>query len=127
MLLLGHETGHIAANHALTLAEAYAQRQSVLEVLGAMALRRIFWADAHALSFSREQGDQADTLSLVGMIAAGYDPAGTCTPPPRGPASRCVRIVNQGRTNRPDLLEWARPIRWSENCDAGARLGNGVL
>src|SRR6478735_8296993 len=69
---LGHETGHIAANHARAR-QAYAQRQSVLGVLG--AIFGGFFGDAISqraqmsnLSFSREQEYQADTLSLSYLI-----------------------------------------------------------
>src|SRR4051812_41834656 len=56
---LGHETGHIAANHA-HVREAYAQRQSVLGVLGAI-FGGVFGnvlsqrSRMETLSFSREQ------------------------------------------------------------------------
>jgi len=80
---LGHEVGHIAANHA-HVREQY-ERQNGLGVFGQI-IGAIFGgsignvleqrAALQTLSFSRDQEYQADTLSLRYMIAAGYDPAG---------------------------------------------------
>jgi len=115
---LGHETGHIAANHAHAR-EAYAQRQSVLGVLG--AIFGGFFGDAITqraqlsnLSFSREQEYQADTLSLRYMIAAGYDPAGG--PQILAALARQSALESriQGRSNR-QTPEWASTHPLSEN------------
>lgn len=141
---LGHETGHIAANHARSR-EAYAQRQSVLGVLGAIfgsvfgGPNNIFsqWATQRAviatLSFSREQEYEADRLATRYLIAAGYDPAG-------GPGilaalarSSQLEARLQGRAYR-QTPEWASTHPLSENrmqralADARAtgRLGRGV-
>ena len=85
---LGHEVGHIAANHA-HIREQYAQ-QSRFGVFG-----QIFGAifgrsplgnyieqrsKLDLLSFSREQEYQADTLGLRYLIASGYDPGGAARP-----------------------------------------------
>jgi predicted Zn-dependent protease len=141
---LGHETGHIAANHARTR-EAYVQRQSVLGVLGAV-LGSVFggpnnifsqWATQRAvmatLSFSREQEYEADQLATRYLIAAGYDPAG-------GPGilaalarSSQLEARLQGRAYR-QTPEWASTHPLSENrmqralADARStgRLGTGV-
>ena len=81
---LGHEVGHIAANHA-HIREQYAQRNPLGvfgQIIGAIFGARISATSCTArsrldtLSFSREQEYQADTLGLRYMIAAGYDPAG---------------------------------------------------
>ncbi|HZU50571.1 MAG TPA: M48 family metalloprotease, partial [Sphingomicrobium sp.] len=80
---LGHEVGHIAANHA-HIREEYAERNS-LGVFGQI-VGAIFGPGAAGLlqarsvldllSFSREQEYEADTLGIRYMIAAGYDPQG---------------------------------------------------
>ena len=80
---LGHEVGHIAANHA-HIREQYAERNT-LGVFGQI-IGAIFGPGAadviqarsalDMLSFSREQEYEADTLGLRYMILAGYDPAG---------------------------------------------------
>src|SRR4051794_39612972 len=81
---LGHEVGHIAANHA-HIREQYAQRnplgvfgQIVGAVFGQSVFSNVIAARARldSLSFSREQEYQADTLGLGYLIRDGYDPAG---------------------------------------------------
>jgi predicted Zn-dependent protease len=142
---LGHEVGHIAANHARAR-QSYAQRQNILGVLGAI-LGGVFggtgnvfgqWAAQRAqlatLSFSRDQEYQADRLATRYLIATGYDPVG-------GPGilsalarSSALEARMQGRTNR-QTPEWASTHPLSENrmqralADARAtgRLGTGIL
>ncbi|HJU76447.1 MAG TPA: M48 family metalloprotease, partial [Sphingomicrobium sp.] len=142
---LGHEVGHIAANHARAR-QSYAQRQNILGVLGAI-LGGVFggtgnvfgqWAAQRAqlatLSFSRDQEYQADRLATRYLIATGYDPAG-------GPGilsalarASALEARMQGRTNR-QTPEWASTHPLSENrmqralADARAtgRLGTGTL
>src|SRR3954453_5957285 len=82
---LGHEVGHIAANHA-HIREEYANRTDIFGVIGAIfgsmiggpnvAAEMARRSELATLSFSREQEYEADTLGLRNMIAAGYDPAG---------------------------------------------------
>ena len=83
---LGHETGHIAANHA-HIREAYAQRNPLGvfgQIMGAIFGRSVFSnvlsarAALDSLSFSREQEYQADLLGLRYMTAAGYDQGRNC-------------------------------------------------
>ena len=142
---LGHEVGHIAANHAHTR-EQYANRTDILGVLGAifgsmiggpigsaaaqMAQQR---SQLATLSFSREQEYQADELGLRYLAAAGYDPEG-------GPGilaalarSSALELRVQGRTNR-QTPEWASTHPLSENrtqralaeARATGRLGKGL-
>jgi predicted Zn-dependent protease len=86
---LGHEVGHIAANHAQARQTA-AQRNTILGVLGAVLGSvlgsNVFGdlisqgaqqaAQMATLRFSRNQEYQADTLALRYLLSAGYDPAG---------------------------------------------------
>ena len=142
---LGHEVGHIAANHA-HIREQYANRTDILGVLGAifgsmiggpigsaaaqMAQQR---SQLATLSFSREQEYQADALGLRYLTAAGYDPEG-------GPGilaaltrSSALELRVQGRTNR-QTPEWASTHPLSENrmqralaeARATGRLGKGL-
>src|SRR3954452_25543353 len=75
---LGHEVGHVAANHA-HIREEYARRSSygVLgQIMGAIfggGVGNVLQTRARmdSLSFSREQEYQADTLALRYMMAAG--------------------------------------------------------
>ena len=142
---LGHETGHIAANHHRARQSA-ARRNSVQGVLGAIlgsvlggglgnAIAQMSQQRAQlaTLSFSREQEYQADTLAIRYLVAAGYDPAG-------GPGvlaalgrASALQARVQGRTNR-QTPEWASTHPLSENrlqrALAGAqrtgRLGAGM-
>ena len=105
---LGHETGHIAANHA-HIREQYAQRsmggilgQIVGAIFGGTAIGNLVTEQAamRTLSFSREQEYQADELGLRYITAAGYDPEG-------GPAilaqlarASALEARVQGKANR---------------------------
>jgi len=138
---LGHEVGHIAANHA-HIREQYARRNSwgvfgqiIGAIFGGSPIGEIMEQRAalQTLSFSREQEYEADDLSLRYMIAAGYDPAG-------GPGilaalarSSALEAAVQGRTNR-QAPEWASTHPLSENRKqrayqdalATGRLGKGM-
>jgi predicted Zn-dependent protease len=138
---LGHEVGHIAANHA-HIREAYERRnplgvfgQIVGAIIGPSVFSNVLAARARldTLSFSREQEYQADQLGLRYITAAGYDPEG-------GPAvlaalarTSALEARMQGRTNR-QTPEWAMTHPLSENRAQQAlaearqtgRLGHGV-
>src|SRR5215210_9498538 len=142
---LGHEAGHIAANHHRARQSA-ARRNSVQGIFGAllgsllggglgssiaqMSQQR---AQLATLGFSREQEYQADMLGTRYIVAAGYDPAG-------GPGilaalgrSTALQARVQGRTNR-QTPEWASTHPLSENrmqralagARATGRLGTGT-
>ena len=136
---LGHEVGHVAANHA-HIREQYAQRNSY-GVLGSI-IGAIFGgvgnllqtrATMDTLSFSREQEYQADSLGLQYMIEAGYDPVGG--PEILAALSRqtALQARLQGRSNR-QTPEWASTHPLSENrmqralmeARATGRLGKGI-
>jgi predicted Zn-dependent protease len=137
---LGHEVGHVAANHA-HIREEYARRNSygVLgQIVGAIfggGFGDMLQARArlNTLSFSRDQEYQADALSLRYMIAAGYDPVGG--PELLAALSRQTALEArvQGQTNR-QTPEWASTHPLSENrmqqalreARASGRLGSGI-
>ena len=142
---LGHEVGHIAANHA-HIREQYAQRTDIFGVLGAIFGSMIGGPLGNAavqaaqqrselatLSFSREQEYQADTLGLRYMIAAGYDPAGAAGVLAALSRESALETRVQGRTNR-KTPEWASTHPLSENrmqralaeARATGRLGQGL-
>jgi predicted Zn-dependent protease len=134
---LGHEVGHIAANHA-HIREQYAERSPfgwMGQIIGAIfgdtsVLRR---ATLDLLSFSREQEYQADRLGMSYIAAAGYDPGGA--PALLAALSRQSALQARvlGRTNR-QTPEWASTHPLSENrmqralqlASASGRLGRGV-
>jgi len=123
---LGHEVGHVAANHAQAR-ESYASRSSVLGVLGAilgsvvggglgsavaqMAQTR---SQLATLSFSRDQEYQADTLGLRYITAAGYDPSGGAGVLAAITRATALEARVQGRTGR-QTPEWASTHPLSEN------------
>jgi predicted Zn-dependent protease len=138
---IGHEVGHVAANHA-HIREQY-MRRNTLGVLGAI-ISSVFGDDTFGgllqqrarldtLSFSREQEYQADTLGLSYLTRAGYDPAGA--PELLAALSRAsaVEARVQGRVNR-RTPEWASTHPLSENrmqralaaAQATGRLGAGA-
>jgi len=137
---IGHEVGHVAANHA-HIREQYAQRSSygVLgQIIGAIfggGIGNVLQARARmdTLSFSREQEYQADTLGMRYMIAAGYDPVGA--PEILAALSRqtALQARVQGRSNR-QTPEWASTHPLSENrmqralleARSTGRLGKGL-
>jgi len=111
---LGHEVGHIAANHA-HIRQQYAQRnpwgvfgQIVGAIFGGAGIGNIISQQAalQTLSFSRDQEYQADSLAIRYLTAAGYDPAGG--PGILAALSRASALQSrvQGRTNR-QAPEWA--------------------
>jgi predicted Zn-dependent protease len=137
---LGHEVGHVAANHA-HIREEYAQRNPLGvfgQIIGAIfgaGIGDVLQARSRLdmLSFSREQEYEADTLGLHYMIAAGYDPAGASGILAALSRNAALQLRSQGRTNR-QTPEWASTHPLSENrmqralaeARATGRLGKGV-
>src|SRR5206468_10112809 len=120
---LGHEVGHIAANHA-HIREEYANRTDIFGVIGAIfgsmiggpnvAAEMARRSELATLSFSREQEYEADTLGLRYMMAAGYDPAGASGILAALARNTALQERVQGRTNR-RTPEWASTHPLSEN------------
>ena len=137
---LGHEVGHIAANHA-HIREQYASRNPLGvfgQIIGAVfgsGISDVITARSKLdlLSFSRDQEYQADTLGLRYMIGAGYDPVGAAGVLAALTRQSAIEARVQGRTNR-QTPEWASTHPLSENrmqralaeARATGRLGTGV-
>ena len=137
---LGHEVGHIAANHA-HIREQYEQRNTLGvfgQIIGAIFGRGVgdmlqARSALDLLSFSREQEYEADTLGLRYLIAAGYDPAGASEVLAALSRNTALQLRVQGRTNR-QTPEWASTHPLSENrmqralaeARATGRLGTGI-
>ena len=121
--VLGHETGHIAANHAHARRSA-ATRNSILGVLGAIIGNAVGGdgfgsllargAQLRTLSFSRDQEYQADTLGTRYVVAAGYDPLGGANILASLGRADALQLRIQGKGNR-SAPEWASTHPNSQN------------
>lgn len=113
--VLGHETGHIAANHAQQRKTA-ATRNSILGVIGAIignvagvgSLGNLAqqYAQVATLGFSRNQEYQADTLGTRYVLAAGYDPLGGAKILAALGRADALQLRIQGKDSR-STPEWA--------------------
>lgn len=144
--VVGHETGHIAANHAQ--ARRSAANSSAIwgvlgQILGAVVGGNAFgglisqsaqqFSKSRLLSFTREQEYQADQLGIRYMTAAGYDPNGSATLLAQITRSTALEARLQGDRNR-STPEWASTHPLSENRAAQAaqlarqtgRVGSGL-
>ena len=144
--VVGHETGHIAANHAQARKSA-AQNNSILgvlgAVLGAVVGNNVFgsmisqsaqqFSKLRTLSFSRDQEYQADVLGIRYIAQAGYDPNAGATMLAQLARSTALETRIQGDTNR-STPEWASSHPLSQNRVAqatqtarqAARAGSGL-
>jgi predicted Zn-dependent protease len=125
--VVGHETGHIAANH-------HQQRKSAQQssavwgvlgaVLGAVVGNNAFgglisqgaqqFSKMRLLSFSRDQEYQADVLGIRYLTAAGYDPNAGATM--LGQLTRVAALEARLQGNRSrSTPEWASTHPLSEN------------
>ncbi len=125
--VVGHETGHIAANHAQARKSA-SQNNSILgvlgAVLGAVVGNNVFgnlisqstqqFSKLRTLSFSRNQEYQADVLGIRYISQAGYDPGASATMLAQLARSTALEARIQGDTNR-STPEWASTHPLSEN------------
>lgn len=121
--VLGHETGHIAANHAQAR-RSVATRNSILSVLGAIIGSAVGGnafgnllsqgAQLRTLSFSRDQEYQADTLGTRYVVAAGYDPLGGADILASLGRADALQLRIQGKGNR-SAPEWASTHPNSQN------------
>lgn len=121
--VLGHEVGHIAANHHQAR-EAAMRRNSILGVLGAilgsalggnaMGSMLSQAAQLRTLSFSRDQEFQADVLGIRYITSAGYDPGGGASMLAALTRASALSARTQGKANR-STPEWASTHPLSEN------------
>lgn len=121
--VLGHETGHVAANHAQARKAAEA-RNSILGVIGAIlgnvvgvgSLGNVAqqYAQVRTLGFSRDQEYQADTLGTRYILSAGYDPLGGARILAALGRADALALRIQGKDNR-STPEWASTHPNSEN------------
>ena len=124
---LGHEVGHIAANHAQQRQRAQS-RNSVMGVLGAI-LGSVVGSNVfgnvlaqgaqqaavfNTLRFSRQQEYAADVLGIRYMAAAGYDPLGSAGVLSALTRASALEARLQGRDSR-QTPEWASTHPLSAN------------
>ena len=130
--VLGHETGHVAADHSRTRQKA-STRNSILGVLGAIVggvvgnnpfgslisqgLQR--YGQLATLSFSRAQEYEADQLGIRYIAQAGYDPTAGATMLDALTRSAALESRVQGKTGR-STPEWAMTHPLSQNRSAQA-------
>jgi len=85
--VLGHEIGHVIANHTAERLSRLVAIQAGINLLGAASATAAQNADLLAqaatlglvLPFSREQESEADEIGLIYMARAGYDPRESVT------------------------------------------------
>ena len=124
--VVGHETGHVAANHARKR-EAVSKRNSILGVIGALlgsvvgggfgnliAQGAQYSSQLRTLGFSREQEYQADQLGIRYITAAGYDPLASASMLAALGRASALESRIQGRDSR-STPEWASTHPLSEN------------
>ena len=125
--VVGHEAGHIAANHHQQRRQAQ-QNSSIWSVLGAVVGAVVGnnafgglisqsaqqFSKMRLLNFSRDQEYQADILGIRYMTAAGYDPNGSSTMLAQLTRSAALEARIQGNQNR-STPEWASTHPLSEN------------
>ncbi|MBW0145505.1 M48 family metalloprotease [Sphingomicrobium clamense] len=132
--VLGHEVGHIAADHGQQR-RAKAQQNSLLGALGAilggvvgggsglgnlLAQGAQQYAQLNTLSYSRDQEYEADTLGLRYMGTQGYDTMAGASMLYSLGASTNLQARLQGQNTR-QTPEWARTHPLSENRTARAQ------
>ena len=125
--VVGHETGHIAANHAQARRSA-ANSNAILgvlgQILGAVVGNNAFgglisqsaqqFSKMRLLSFTRDQEYQADVFGIRYMTAAGYDPNGSAKMLAQLTNASALEARIQGDRNR-STPEWASTHPLSEN------------
>lgn len=124
--VLGHETGHVAANHAQARQSA-AQRNAVSGILGAIigsvigggigsAIGQLAQqgSQLNTLRFSRSQEYDADRLGIGYLARAGYDPAASASMLAALGRATALEARVQGKENR-STPEWATTHPNSEN------------
>ena len=129
---LGHEVGHIAANHAQQRQSA-ASRNTILGVLGAILGSVVGGfgdvisqgaqqaAQFSTLRFSRQQEYDADNLGIRYLAAAGYDTLGSAGVLSALTRATALEARVQGRDSR-QTPEWASTHPLSANRAQQAQL-----
>lgn len=119
--VLGHEVGHIAADH-----QKGRQDRGLLSQLGAVLIGAVTGSSQLAelagkvsqglfLGYSREQEYEADELGIRYMAAAGYDPLASASLLASLGAATSLDARAQGRDDQRAVPSWARTHPLSED------------
>ncbi|TFI56804.1 peptidase M48 Ste24p [Sphingomonas parva] len=138
--VLGHEVGHVAADHSKGR-----QNRGILSQIGALIVGAATGSSELAqlagqvgqglfLSYSRSQEFEADDLGIRYMTAAGYDPNASVSLLASLGASTALEAQAQGRDDERSTPSWARthPLsadrveRATRQAQATGRAGTGV-
>lgn len=124
--VLGHETGHVAANHAQARQSA-SQRNAIGGILGTIlgsivggGIGNVIGqlaqtgSQLNTLQFSRAQEYDADRLGISYISRAGYDPAASSSMLAALSRATALEARVQGRDSR-STPEWASTHPLSEN------------
>lgn len=138
--VLGHEVGHVAANHAGGRQQQglWSQILSVGAAILTGSSQIGQWvsqvSQLRLLSYSRNQEFQADELGMRYMTRAGYDPNGAVTLLAALGAAEALNMRASGRADQRTTPSWARthPLsadrvaRANRNARATGAAGRGV-
>lgn len=119
--VLGHEVGHVAANHSKTRS-----RTGLLGQLGAALVGAVTgsgqiaqaagqFAQIATLKFSRDQEYQSDALGVRYLTGAGYDPTATASMLRQLGAATTLEGRVAGRDDERTTPSWARSHPLSED------------
>ena len=119
--VLGHEVGHVAANHSRTRTRTGTFSQLSAAILGAVtgsgqiaqAAGKI--AQLATLKFSRDQEYQSDALGVQYLARAGYDPSATASMLRQLGAATALESRVAGRDDERTTPSWARTHPLSED------------
>jgi predicted Zn-dependent protease len=119
--VLGHEVGHVVADHsdrrqnASTLSGLGAVLVGVLSGSGELAQAAGQAAQAYTLGYSRDQEYESDDLGVRYLNALGYDPFAAADMLAALGASSALDAKTRGRDDAERIPEWTRTHPLTEN------------
>jgi predicted Zn-dependent protease len=125
--VLGHEVGHVVADHsdkrqnASTLSGLGAVLVGVLSGSGELMNAAGQAAQAYTLGYSRDQEYESDDLGLRYLLSLGYDPFAASEMLAALGAASALEAKVKGRDSAERIPEWSRTHPLTENRVARAR------
>lgn len=119
--VLGHEVGHVAANHSKSrsrtglFGQLAAAALGVITGSGQLAQAASQVGQLVGLRFSRDQEYQSDALGVRYLASAGYDPAATASMLQQLGAATALESRVAGRDDERTTPSWARSHPLSED------------